>query len=83
VEKPYQKRHIGMDLLDHAMKYARERGAKTIALVTMYYRFNWFKNRGFRTLPRKDLPDALRDHWTFTAQRYMKCAAMIVTVGDP
>jgi len=77
VERSHQKKHIGMDLLDHAMRYARGRGAKRFALITMYYRFNWFKRRGFGTIPRAQLPTAVRDHWMFTERRYMKCAAMI------
>ncbi len=77
VEREHQKNHIGMDLLDFVMKYAREHGATSFALITMYYRFNWFKRRGFRTSPRSGLPDAVRNHWMFTAKRYMKCAAMI------
>ena len=46
------------------------------ALVTMYYHFNFYKRRKFKTCPRKNLPESIRDYPQFTAQRYKKCAVM-------
>ena len=58
------------------MRIAKERGAKIVALVTMYYWFRFYKKRGFRTCPRADLPAVIKDYWMFTAPRYKKCAVM-------
>ena len=77
VQRKYRKRRIGSTLFDHAVRFARSKGATTAAFVTMYYHFNRFKKEGFRTQPRRFLPDDVRGHWMFTAKRYMKCAAMI------
>ncbi len=77
VEKAYRKRGIGMTLFNHAVGYATKNGATTRSVLTMYYHFRRFKRRGFRTLPRKLLPDSLRNFWMYTEKRYMKCAAMI------
>lgn len=43
----------------------------------MYYHFNRFKRRGFRTYPRKDVPERLMSHPMLTDKRFMKCAVMI------
>ena len=77
VEKPYKRKHVGISLLDHVMRYARERGATDFGLLTMFYSFAFFRQRGFETRKRALLPDNLRNHWMFTAKRYMKCAAMV------
>jgi len=77
VEKPYRKQGIGMSLFNHAVNHVRSHGATTVGFITMYYHFNRFKRRGFKTLPRKFLSEPLKSHWMFTAKRYMKCAAMI------
>jgi len=66
-----------MALFAHALEHARGCGARTFAFLTMYYLFNRFKRRGFKTSPRQLLPEALRNHWMFVTKRYMKCAAMI------
>lgn len=79
VEQLYRKQGIGMSLFDHAVNHVRSLGATTVGLVTMYYHFNRFKRRGFRTMPRKFLSEPLKSHWMFTAKRYMKCAAMVRT----
>jgi len=79
VKKPYRKHGIGMALFDHAVNHVRNRGATTIGFITMYYHFNRFKRRGFRTTPRRFLSEPLKSHWMFTARRYMKCAAMVQT----
>jgi len=81
VRAGFRKKGIGMTLLGKVMGFARQQGVNLIGLVTMYYLFNRFKKRGFRTCPRKELPKALMDHWMFTAQRYMKCAAMFRRYG--
>jgi len=52
-------------------------GVKVMALITMYYRFNWFKKWGFRTVPRAKLPDHIACFPDFTSKRYMKCAVML------
>ncbi|MEA3249505.1 MAG: GNAT family N-acetyltransferase [Patescibacteria group bacterium] len=78
VEKPYKRQHVGISLLDHVMAYAREHGATDFGLLTMFYSFAFFRQRGFDTCGgRKNLPDNLRNHPMFIARRYMKCAAMI------
>jgi N-acetylglutamate synthase-like GNAT family acetyltransferase len=56
---------------------ARKRGLKVMTLVSMYYHFNFYKHRGFRTIPRKELPADIIGYEQFTAKRYMKCAVMI------
>jgi N-acetylglutamate synthase-like GNAT family acetyltransferase len=78
VEKPYKKKGIGIQLLDHVMAQARACGATDFGLLTMFYSFAFFRKRGFDTCGgRKNLPDNLRNHPMFTARRYMKCAAMV------
>ena len=77
VEKRHRRLGIGMSLHQHAIATALKEGVRTIAFITMYYHFNRFKKEGFRTQPRRFLPDDVRGHWMFTAKRYMKCAAMI------
>ena len=77
VEKSHRKLGVGMTLFDNAINYVRSQGATTIGFITMYYHFNRFKRRGFKTKPRKFLSEPLKSHWMFTAKRYMKCAAMI------
>ncbi len=82
VDQQYRKRGIGMSLFRHAVAHVRARGATTIGFVTMYYHFNRFKKRGFKTRPRKLLPEKLQNHWMFTTKRYMKCAAMVQTFSS-
>lgn len=77
VEKQYRKQGIGMTLFNHVVNHVRDRGATTIGFITMYYHFNRFKRRGFRTMPRKFLSEPMKSHWMFTSKRYMKCAAMV------
>jgi N-acetylglutamate synthase-like GNAT family acetyltransferase len=77
VTKECRKQGIGMTLHNHVVQFCKERGIKTIAFITMYYHFNRFKKRGFKTCPRKELPDQIKNYWMFTEKRYMKCAAMI------
>ena len=77
VEEEYRKQGIGMTLFNHAIEYVRDSGAITIGFITMYYHFNRFKKRGFKTCPRKFLVEPIKSHWMFTAKRYMKCAAMV------
>jgi N-acetylglutamate synthase-like GNAT family acetyltransferase len=79
VEREYRHRGIGSALIQHRINIAQKRGIKTIAFVTMYYHYAFYKRRGFRTCPRKDLPDLLRNYPMFTAQRYKKCAVMVGT----
>ncbi len=76
VERELRHHGIGSQLIAHRMKVAKDRGAKILAFVTMYYHFNFYKRRGFRTCPRADLPESIRDYWMFTAKRYKKCAVM-------
>lgn len=76
VRKDMRHRGIGAALITHRLNQARARGARLVALVTMYYHFNLYKRRGFRTCPRQDLPAELRDYWMFREPRYMKCAVM-------
>ena len=76
VRPDFRHRGIGAALVAHRLNVARQRGARLAALVTMYYRFNFYKRRGFRTCPREKLPTPLRDYWMFTEPRYMKCAVM-------
>lgn len=76
VKKEFRRQGIGSALIRHRMKVAEERGATILALVTMYYRYNFYKRRGFKTCPRKDLPESIKNHWMFTVQRYKKCAVM-------
>ena len=79
VDSSYRKQGIGMSLFDHTVNHFRSSGATNVGFVTMYYHFNRFKRRGFRTIPRKFLSEPLKSHWMFTAIRYMKCAAMVQT----
>ena len=77
VEEGYRRQGVGMSLFRNAIAMVRGEGATTLAFITMYYHFNRFKREGFRTEPRRFLPDNVRGHWMFTTKRYMKCAAMI------
>ena len=76
VERKYRHQGIGSAFINHRLKIARQRKARLAALVTMYYHFNFYKRRGFKTCPRADLPEELKDYWMFTAPRYKKCAVM-------
>lgn len=77
VERGYRKQGIGMTLFHYAEEYFRARGCRVFAFITMYYLYNRFKKRGYKVVPRVGLPQVVRDHWMFTAQRYKKCGAMI------
>ena len=77
VDTDYRKCGIGTALFNHAMQFLRAQDIMVVAFVTMYYHFNKFKKKGFKTSPRRFLPDEVRNYWMFTAKRYMKCAAMI------
>ena len=77
VDEEFRHRGIGSALIKHRMKVARKRGIKVFALCTMYYLFNFYKRRGFKTCPRAYLPDYLRNYHQFASQRYKKCAVMV------
>ncbi len=77
VEREYRHHGIGSALIEHRINLAKRRGVRTIAFVTMYYHFNFYKRRGFKTCPRKNLPDFLQNYPQFAAQRYKKCAVMV------
>ncbi len=76
VEREFRHRGIGSLLIEHRLNRARQKGAKYVALITMYYHFRFYKKRGFRTCPRTELPESLKGYPQFTAKRYMKCAVM-------
>ena len=76
VEKEFRHQGIGSALIRLRMDKAKKRGAKILAFVTMYYWFRFYKKRGFRTCPRKNLSENIKNYWMFTAKRYMKCAVM-------
>lgn len=80
VEKARRHRGIGGALIRHRLEVAKRRGAKAVALVTMYYHFNLYKRRGFKTCPRKNLPKNIKDYGQFTTKRYMKCAVMFKSI---
>lgn len=77
VLEEYRHRGIGAALVAKRFEEARKRGIATLALITMYYKFNFYKARGFRTVPRKELRADLLAFPDFTAKRYMKCAVMV------
>jgi N-acetylglutamate synthase-like GNAT family acetyltransferase len=77
VEADLRKHGVGGALVDKAFADVKQKGVKAIALITMYYRFKWFKKWGFRTSPRADLPEHIRCFPDFTSKRYMKCAVML------
>ena len=76
VEKGFRHQGIGSALVTHRLKIAKQRAAKFVALITMYYHFNFYKKRGFRTCPRADLPTSIKSYSQFTTSRYKKCAVM-------
>lgn len=80
VEEEFRHQGIGGNLINLRLHAAKQRGAKIAALVTMYYHFNFYKRRGFKTCPRKDLPENIKEYSQFTAQRYKKCAVMFRTL---
>ncbi|MEK7151493.1 MAG: GNAT family N-acetyltransferase [Patescibacteria group bacterium] len=80
VEREYRHQGIGASLIGHRLRVARQRGSKIVALITMYYHFNFYKRRGFKTCPRKNLPESIIDYSQFTSQRYKKCAVMFQTI---
>jgi N-acetylglutamate synthase-like GNAT family acetyltransferase len=77
VKREFRHQGIGSALINRRMEFARQRGISVFALVTMYYLFNFYKKRGFKTCPRGLLPDFLKNYPQFTAQRYKKCAVMV------
>lgn len=82
VEKRLRRHGIGFTLIQHRINVAQKQGVKILALATMYYLFNFYKKRGFRTCPRKNLPDVVKDYWMFTVPRYKKCAVMIQEIEE-
>jgi N-acetylglutamate synthase-like GNAT family acetyltransferase len=77
VEKKMRHFGIGAALIEKRFENARKHNVEVLLLITMYYHFNFYKRRGFCTIPRKELADDLRAYSQFTAKRYMKCAVMI------
>jgi len=77
VEHSYKHKGIGSELIRNRLKYAVRQGRHTIALCSMYYHFNFYKRRGFHTIPRAKLPDNIRAYPQFVSPRYTKCAVMI------
>lgn len=77
VQEEFRKKGIGSALVAERLRMARKKGIKILALVTMYYRFRFYKKRGFRTCPRAELPECVRNYWMFTEKKYKKCAVMI------
>ena len=80
VKKPYRHRGIGTAFVNLRLAEARKRRKRTAALCTMYYSFRHYKKLGFRTVPRAQLPDTVRDYEQFTVKRYMKCAVMTMAL---
>lgn len=76
VDREYRHRGIGSLLIAHRISEAKKRKMKIAALATMYYHFNFYKKRGFKTCPRAKLPKFIKNYWMFTAKRYKKCAVM-------
>ena len=76
VRKDYRHRGIGAALVRFWMDQARASGAKTLALCSMYYHFNFYKRRGFCTSPRRLLPDSIREYPQFTSKHHMNAAVM-------
>jgi N-acetylglutamate synthase-like GNAT family acetyltransferase len=77
VKKELRHQGIGAMLIKHRIQVARARGVKVFALATMYYLYNFYKRRGFKTCPRANLPDFLQSYPQFTDKRYKKCAVMV------
>jgi N-acetylglutamate synthase-like GNAT family acetyltransferase len=77
VEEAMRHNGIGAALTAKRLEHARKRNVQMLLLITMYYHFNRYKRRGFRTIPRKELPEDVRSFEQFTAKHYMKCAVMI------
>lgn len=77
VAKKFRHQGIGLALINHRKRVARQRRANVLALITMYYYYNFYKRRGFKVVKRADLPEHLKNYWMFTAKRYKKCAVMI------
>lgn len=70
VEDELRHRGIGSKLIAHRMRIAKERGAKIVALVTVYYWYRFYKKRGFRTCPRAKLPESIKNYRMFTDKHY-------------
>ena len=77
VEKDLRRKGVGMSIFGKLMEEAEKLKAETVSFITMYYHFNKFKKRGFRTIPRKELNEPLRSYPLYTSPRYKKCAVMI------
>lgn len=77
VKEEFRYRGIGSALIKVRMKTARKRGVKIFALATVCYKYNFYKQYGFQTCPRRFLPDFLRNYPQFKKKRYMKCAVMV------
>jgi N-acetylglutamate synthase-like GNAT family acetyltransferase len=77
VEKDMRHSGIGAALTAIRLEEARKRNVQILLLITMHYHFNRYKRRGFRTIPRKQLPEDVRDFEQFTDKSCMKCAVMI------
>ena len=80
VEREYRHRGIGSALIVYRKRIAKEHDTDTLALITMYYHFNFYKRRGFKVVKRADLPNHLKNYWMFTAERYKKCAVLLQSI---
>ena len=80
VEKEFRHQGIGSKLIQQRLRFAKAHSAHTVSFVTMYYLFRFYKKRGFRTCPRKNLPRHVSLYPMFTSKRYKKCAVMIQNI---
>lgn len=77
VLEEYRKFGIGSMLTIARMQEARRRKLDWLAMCTMYYWFRYYKNRGFRTIKRKDLFEPFKSYQEFVDPKLRKAAVMV------
>jgi N-acetylglutamate synthase-like GNAT family acetyltransferase len=77
VEKALRRRGVGTRLVRECLRSARRRQVLIVALMTMFWNVNFFRQLGFRTLSRRDLPETLRDHPLIADKAFKYCTPMM------
>ncbi len=70
VRKAWRGRGIGMQLVRRCLSQARKQRVTYFALTTMFWNVDFFRQCGFETISRKELPTELRSHRFFSLPRY-------------
>jgi N-acetylglutamate synthase-like GNAT family acetyltransferase len=76
--KEWRRRGIGSALVRERLKWLSRNGANFAVLLTMFWNVRFFRQSGFRTVPRKGLPAMCARLADFRSPRNRHCAVMIL-----